>query len=172
MTISRIAYITPPLEVGAGADNYPLRLARSVLAAAPGQYAITLLSCGPTAREETLGAGLYRRILPVARQSWHPLDALSWELLPALMQADLVHLFQPQTRVGDVSLLLTRLRRIPLCVSVYGPSSSKLFAELELLDLADHVFIVGEGDFEGQAAGAQMHAVYRGLLQEEQRAAA
>src|SRR5262249_29257433 len=109
---------------------------------------------------------------PVAHQSFHPLDALSWELLPALMQADLVHLFQPQTRVGEVSLLLARLRRIPLCVSVYGPTSSKLFAELDLLESADRVFSPEEGVFDERAAGAQMPAVSHSLLQQDGRAAA
>jgi hypothetical protein len=95
----------------------------------------------------------------------HPLDGLSWQLLPALADADLVHLFHPETRLGEVGLLLARLRRIPVCVTRYGEPSSKLFAELELLDLAEHVFGL-------QASAAEAAAVYQRLTGDVRRAAA
>lgn len=166
MGLLQLAYLVPSdsfASGGAASLDYSVEVARAVLASARDRYAITVLTCGPTAAEVELEPGLVCRTLRRERQALNSGDALSWDLLPALAAVDLVHLFPPSTRFGEFGFLLARLRRVPVCVTTGGTASSRLFAELNLQEYAARVF---------PRDGTDLPAAYDALLRAEQRAAA
>lgn len=149
MATRTIAYLTPlyfdEQSCLGGGERYPLNLARGVVAASGGAYAVELISFGAAPTRRTLAPGVDLRVLPIARRPAHPLDVLSWELPAAIAGADLLHLHQVYTRCTEVGLLIAKARRLPVCLTDHGGVSSDLGVELGALDLVDR--IVCQSDF-------------------------
>ena len=106
--MAHIACITPMYfsdesYIGGG-ERYPLNLARGIVEASGGAYAVELISFGPTSRSHQLAPGLTVRVLAAARPPINPLDVVSWELPEAIADADLVHIHQAYTRCSEVGL--------------------------------------------------------------------
>lgn len=111
-------------------------------------WSIDFFTFGPTASSTRLSDRLVHTVLaqePMAQPDASGLsDSASWSLPEALAPADLVHIFQPLTRSGEVSVLAARALGKPLLVSESGVRSSQLGASLGLLDLADRVICSSE----------------------------
>jgi glycosyltransferase involved in cell wall biosynthesis len=149
MATRTIAYLTPlyfdERSCLGGGERYPLNLARGVVAASGGDYAVELISFGAAPLRRELAPGVGLRVLPMAGRPAHPLDVLSWELPAAIAGADLLHIHQVHTRCSEVGLLVARARRLPVCLTDHGGVSSDLGAELGAWDLVDRV--VCQSDF-------------------------
>lgn len=136
-----IAYLSPlylpertPLPPQAEAL---VQLARGVAAHSRGACGVEVIAFGPTGWEQELAAGVDLRVLPIAYRDGHPLDVLSWDLPLVLARADVIHILQANTRTGEMGLLLAKLHRKPVCLSVQGPASSGLGEAVDFTSLAD-----------------------------------
>lgn len=149
MSRRSVAYLTPlyfdESSCLGGGERYPLNLARGVVAASGGRYAVELLSFGERPHRQPLAPGVSLRVLTLARRPRSPLDAVSWELPEAIAGADLVHIHQAYTRCAELGLVVAKQQRKPVCVTDHGGFSSPLGAEVGSLDLADR--IVAYSDF-------------------------
>jgi hypothetical protein len=152
-----IAYLTPLYiedRPEAAEQAEPLvRLARSVVRASGHLCAIEVIAFGPSAREYDAAPGVRVRVLPIAYRDGHPLDVLSWDLPLALSQADVVHIHQVHTHTGEMGLLIARLQRKPVCLSIKGQASSRLGDSVNFLALADCVVELGDPVEDGPRLG-------------------
>lgn len=121
-----------------------IHLACGVVEHTHGICRVEVIAFGPAAQEQELASGVFLRVLPIAFQDGHPLDVLSWDLPLALARADVVHIHQAHTRTGEMGLLLARLYRKPVCLSMQGQPSSGLGQAIDFTNLADHVIELGD----------------------------
>ncbi len=149
MTTRKVAYLTPLYFDSAsyvgGGERYALNLARGVVGATQGRYAVTLISYGAEPFERDLAPGVRLLVLRVARTPANPLDSVSWDLPAAIADFDLVHLHMAFTRSGEVGLLAAKQQGKPVVVSDHGGWSSWLGQSVGHLELADR--IVAYSDF-------------------------
>jgi hypothetical protein len=146
--MTTIAYLSP-LYIAHRSARPPqaetlIELAHGVVAQSGGAYVVEVIAFGPEAWEQDLAPGVRLRVLPIAYRDGHPLDVLSWDLPLALARADVVHIHQANTRTGEMGLLLARLHRKPVCLSVQGPASSGLGESIDFASLADCVVELGD----------------------------
>lgn len=138
-----VAYVTPlyfdEKSCLGGGERYPLNLARGVVAASKGRFAVDLFSFGAENRRLSLAPGVGLRVLKAEAQPQNALDVLSWELPDALRAVDLVHIHQAYTRCGEAALLAAKLLGKPICATDHGAHTSTLGSELGHLELADHI---------------------------------
>ena len=148
-----IAYLSPLYiedRSEAAVEAEPLiHLARSVVRASRRTCGVEVIAFGPAGRERDLMPGVRLRVLPIAHRNGHPLDVLSWDLPLALAQADVVHIHQAHTRTGEMGLLIARLQRKPVCLSIQGEASSRLVDAVNFLALADCVVELGDPAEDG-----------------------
>jgi glycosyltransferase involved in cell wall biosynthesis len=145
--VRRVAYMTP-LYFGAdaylgGGERFPLNVAKAV--ASTGHYEVELVSFGASDEQvlRPLADGVTLRLLPVAARA--PGAApLSWDVLPVLAEADLVHVHQIFSRSGEVAVLTAKLMGKPVVVSDHGGASSWLGRSLGMLDVVDRVLTYSE----------------------------
>jgi glycosyltransferase involved in cell wall biosynthesis len=128
-----------------GGERYPLNLARGVVEATAGEYAVEVISFGLTSARRRIKPGVTLRVLEVAAEPRDPLDAVSWELAEAIADADLVHIHQAYTRCSEVGLLVAKQQRKPVCVTDHGAMTSTLGLDHRHLELVDA--IVAQSDF-------------------------
>ncbi len=143
-----IAYLSP-LYLTDGSSLPPqaeslVDLARRVVEHERGACAVEVIAFGPEGWEQVLAPGVRLRVLPIAYHGGHPLDVLSWDLPLALARAEVVHIHQANTRTGEMGLLLTRLHRKPVCLSVQGQGSSGLGEAIDFTSLADCIVELGD----------------------------
>lgn len=159
----KVAYLTP-LNVADRArwgdeEQRPLNLARRLVhGAGPACWQVEVLAFGPEPRREALGPGVTLRVLPAGPGG----QGVSWDLPLALAEADLVHVFQPFSRTGEVGLLSARLLGKPVCASPRGQATSQLGASLGCLALVDRLV-------DSSLAGPQLQAVYEEVLAAEKQ---
>lgn len=149
----RIAYLAP-LYVDERPERMAsveplLNLARSVVRRGGQTCSIELIAFGPEAREQAIECGVRLRVLPIAYRDGHPLDVLSWDLPLALAQADVVHIHQAHTHTGEMGLLLAKLQRKPVCLSVRGQASSGLGEAVNFHALADCLVELDDPEEDG-----------------------
>jgi len=147
----RIAFVSPTV---AGArpfvddgNRWPLALARTLTHQHP-DWTVEMVTFGPSATSTPLAERLVHTVLahdPTAQpDAWGLVDEASWQLPGVLGRADLVHVFQPLTRTGEVSVLAARALGSAVVASEAGLRSSQLGASLGLLELADRVVCTSE----------------------------
>jgi alpha-maltose-1-phosphate synthase len=140
--VRRVAYLTPLyFHEGSylgGGERYPSNLARAV--AGTGEYAVELVSYGDGVgvRSMSLAEGVTLRVLPAAQRR-PGAERLSWEIVSAVRDADLVHLHQIFTRPSEVALLVAKLLGKPVCATDHGGATSGLGRSLGMLDLIDRI---------------------------------
>lgn len=137
----RVAALTPlyfdEASYLGGGERYPLNIAMGV--AATGAYTVELVSYGEaaSARRMPLLDGVILRVLPAAKRRGP--DKLSWEILGAVREADVVHIHQVFSRSSEVAFLAAKLAGKPVCVTDHGGGTSQLGRSLGILELADRV---------------------------------
>jgi glycosyltransferase involved in cell wall biosynthesis len=140
--LRRAAYLTPLYfdeeSYLGGGERYPLNLAKGV--AATGEYEVEIVSYGDidSVRRLQLGGGVTLRVLPAARRR-PGAERLSWEIISAVREADLVHIHQIFSRPSEVALLVAKLFGKPVCATDHGGATSQLGKSLGMLDLADRI---------------------------------
>jgi hypothetical protein len=112
-------------------------LARGVVHHGGGGFIFEVIAFGPAGWEEDRGGGVRLRVLPIAYRDGHPLDVLSWDLPLTLARADVVHIHQANTRTGEMGLLLAKLHRKPVCLSVRDRAGGGLGDSIDFSALAD-----------------------------------
>ena len=106
----KVAHVVPALfrkdgGVLGGAERFALELAKAIARRAP----TTLFACGPDAESMTDGE-LRIRVLPVPGFGRGPTaESFSWQLFPALLPYDVIHVHQPHTRLHNLVSLFARL---------------------------------------------------------------
>jgi hypothetical protein len=147
-----IAYLTPlyltDRTVRAPEAESLLDLARGVVHHGGEAYTVEMIAFGPTGWEQEVADGVRLRVLPIAYRDGHPLDVLSWDLPLALARADVIHIHQANTRTGEMGLLLAKLHRKPVCLSVQGRAGG-LGASIDFSDLADCLVELGDPAEDG-----------------------
>ncbi|HEX5446429.1 MAG TPA: glycosyltransferase, partial [Pirellulales bacterium] len=121
------------------AEEHLMRLAQAAVAAADFGLTVELISAGETPGRQTVSAGVVRTVLPLAGKPQAPWNAVSWQLPEALERADLVHLHDGYSRLGEAALLIAKQSRLPVCITEYGLTGHWLSSELGLAELADVV---------------------------------
>ena len=147
-----------------GGERYPLNLAKAV--AMTGEYEVDIVSYGDV--PEVTGMALEDRISLVVLPSASRLpgtDRLSWDVIGAIRDVDLVHAHQLFCRPTEVAVLVAKLLRKPLCGTDHGGATSQLGSSLKMLDLFDR--IIAQSHFaaslvEGRTA-TRMDVVHGGV---------
>jgi glycosyltransferase involved in cell wall biosynthesis len=140
--LRRAAYLTPLFfdedSYLGGGERYPLNLAKGV--AATGGYEVELVSYGDSssARRTSIADGVTLRVLPAANRGTTG-SLLSWEIISAVRDADVVHIHQIFSRPSEVAMLVAKLLRRPVCATDHGGATSRLGQSLGILDLADRI---------------------------------
>jgi glycosyltransferase involved in cell wall biosynthesis len=140
--LKRVAYLTPlyfdEASYLGGGERYPLNLAKAV--AGTGGYQVELVSYGHvgSVRTMALADGVTLRVLPISRRR-PGAETLSWEILSAVRDADLVHIHQIFSRPSEVALLVAKVLGKPVCATDHGGATSQLGRSLGILDLADRI---------------------------------
>lgn len=137
----RIAYLTP-LYFGdescvGGGERFPLNLAKGVAAAGGADCEIELLSYGTRSARRPVVPGVTLRILASGPKPLNDLDHVSWELLDAIAETDLLHVHQVYTRGSELAYVAAKLFHKPICATDHGGCSSPLgksFGAAELID--------------------------------------
>jgi hypothetical protein len=140
LPVRKIAYLVPGYSEKRsylGGEASPGHLAQWVTESSGGSLVVEIITCGQPARQEELAAGITLRVLPAACGSPDPLNLVSWELPAALEEVDLVHLFQPFCRFGDVALLVARQQRKAVCATDASGLARSLLRSVNTLDLVD-----------------------------------
>jgi len=110
---------------------------------------------------------------------------VGWAILDALGDVDLVHLFSPFTRAGEVAVLAAKTLGKPLALSALGGSrQSELGRSLGLVELADVLILEHPAELSGPAnqpsflfdsgdrdAAAWLGAIYDGVIDARERSA-
>ena len=142
-----VAYLTPlyfdDLSCIGGGERYPLNLAIGVAEASGGRYQVEILSHGPEALRKEIHPNVTLRVMPTLPPR-HPLDAISWDCVDAIGQADLLHIHQVYTRSSEAGYLLAKLYRIPICVTDHGGAGSTIGVGLKIVDLVDRIVCQSE----------------------------
>jgi glycosyltransferase involved in cell wall biosynthesis len=137
-----VSYVTPlhfdPSSYLGGGERYPLNLAKAV--SSTGDYEVEIVSYGDGSRLETrrLADGVTLRILPTSARTSTG-DRLSWDIIPAVRDVDLVHIHQIFSRSSEVAMLAAKVLGKPVCVTDHGGASSLLGSSHGILDLADRI---------------------------------
>jgi glycosyltransferase involved in cell wall biosynthesis len=140
--LKTVSYLTPlyfdASSYLGGGERYPVNLARAVAGA--GEYEVEIVSYGDGRRLETrrLADGVTLRILPTDARA-NGGERLSWEIIGAVRDADVVHIHQIFSRSSEVAMLAAKVLRKPVCVTDHGGASSLLGRSHGILDLADRV---------------------------------
>lgn len=121
------------------AEEHLTRLAQAVVAASGYGWTVEIISAGETPETQTVSAGVVRTVLPLAGKPHSPWNAVSWQLPEALARADLIHLHDGMSRLGEAALLVAKQSCQPLCITEYGLTGHWLSTELGLIELADVV---------------------------------
>ncbi|HEY7425727.1 MAG TPA: hypothetical protein VH682_15970, partial [Gemmataceae bacterium] len=93
-----------------------------------------------------------------------PLDVLSWDLPLALARSDVVHIHQANTHTGEMGLLLAKLYRKPVCLSVQDRAGG-LGASIDFSALADCLVELGDPAEDGPRL-ARLYRQLAGGLEE------
>jgi glycosyltransferase involved in cell wall biosynthesis len=125
-----------------GGERYPLNLAKAV--AMTGEYEVEIVSYGEASSVRDLAPGVRLRVLASASRRAGG-ERLSWEVISAVRDVELVHLHQIFCRPSEVALLTAKLLHRRLCATDHGGATSWLGSSLRALDLVDQ--IVSQSDF-------------------------
>jgi|GEM_PF-5044823 len=140
-----VATITPYVVAAPACTREGLRLslqlARGAARAGGGDWQIEVVGYGPVDGCMTIENGVRLRTLPVDTPDQRHGRALSWGLLDALGEADIVHVYEPATRSGGLALALAVMRGHRVCVTdglgePPGPADAVEPAELAQLAIA------------------------------------
>lgn len=146
------AYFSDESLIGGG-ERYPTELGRALAETAE----VTLVSFGPRRRSAILGK-LRVELFPVRR--WlrgNRGNPWSWEFLPTMLQADVIHLHQAFTLTGDMACLLGALLGRRVFVTHHGGGGEVAFSHrLPIHRLCHGVF--GYSDFMARALPARLRA--------------
>ena len=139
----KVVYVTPMYfddrsYIGGG-ERWPLNMAAGVAGSSGARYHIEILSYGPEPFRKAIRPGVSLRVMRTPVRPHNPLDAVSWEVLDAVGEADAVHLMQAFTRSSEIGYLVARLFNKPLLVTDLGGTSSTLGIHLGALELTDRV---------------------------------
>lgn len=112
-------------------------MARGLARVGAPHVAVEVIAPAATPQLHELEAGVAVRGVCV-----HPPDSgygqgVSWDLVEAVMEADVVHVHQVFTRYGETAALAGRVFGRVLCVTDHGGMTSRYGRRLGLVDLAD-----------------------------------
>jgi glycosyltransferase involved in cell wall biosynthesis len=145
--VIRVAYLTPQHfdenSYLGGGERYPINLARGVVAASGGEICVQIVAYGPAEQRAVLAPGVELHVLAAERFSREE-DALSWELVQAVAEADIVHVHQVLTLAGEAGVLCARLLGKPVCATDHGGATSAAATTLGILDITDRVVCYSE----------------------------
>jgi glycosyltransferase involved in cell wall biosynthesis len=121
-----------------GGERYPINVARGIAEHAGGRHTAEVLSFDTRASQQPIQPGVTIRLLRAASRG-DPLNVTSWELPAAIATADLVHIHQPAMRASELTLLIAKQFRKPVCVTDHGSTTSTVGVFPDRLDLADRI---------------------------------
>ncbi len=140
--MTTVSYLTPlyfdPISYLGGGERYPLNLAKAV--ARTGGYEVDIVSYGDVRRLErrSLDDGVTLTVLPTAGRTAAG-DRLSWDIITAVRDADVVHIHQIFSRSSEVAMLAAKVLGKPVCVTDHGGATSLLGRTHGILELADRI---------------------------------
>ena len=148
MATRTVAFLTPLYFdencVLGGGERYPLNMAKGIAFASGGRYRVEIVSFSDRSRLVNLARGVDLRLITQAGRPANQLNAVSWEVLDAFADADVVHIHQAYTHCGEVGILAARHLGRPLCVTDHGGVTSTLGTEIDHLDLVDRIVTYSE----------------------------
>jgi hypothetical protein len=162
--VPTVAFLSPFSITDESAWHYPRFLAEALHHATDARWQARCYGHGPAcshAWNGTLGATNLEPAFPPPR----PANALSWSMLEAIMECDLLHLLSAATRTADLCYAFVGLARIPLVITDLGPSGA-IATELKLGEFAQAIVRPEAGPvphgFPQEAVILPMHAPHAG----------
>jgi glycosyltransferase involved in cell wall biosynthesis len=139
----RVAFPTPATfdVIRGGGERYPLNLARGLVRISGGDVEVELIAPAREPRRERIEDGVWLRGYRPQTPHGGYGNGLSWDLVEACVAADIVHVHQVFTRLGESAVLAARAARRPVCVTDHGGPSSNSGRKLGLAELADAVVV-------------------------------
>lgn len=127
-----------------GGERYPLNLARGVVRATGGATIVRIISFGPSARTVEVDAGVTLTVLPVAYAPDHQLNPLSWNLVDALQDVDVIHAHQAFSRPGEAAILIASVLGKPVFATDLGAWASTLGMRYGMLELTAGLICISD----------------------------
>jgi glycosyltransferase involved in cell wall biosynthesis len=139
----RVAFPTPATfdVIRGGGERYPLNLARGLVRVSEGDVEVELIAPARERGRERLEDGVWLRGYQSQTPGGGYGNEVSWDLVEACVSADVVHVHQVFTRLGEAAVLAARAARRPLCVTDHGGPSSHAGRKLGLAELADAIVV-------------------------------
>jgi glycosyltransferase involved in cell wall biosynthesis len=151
----RVAFPTPATfdVVRGGGERYPVNLARGLVRVSGGDVEVELIAPANEPGRERIEDGVWLRGYQSHSTQAGYGESVSWDLVEACIAADVVHVHQVFTRLGEAAVLAARAARRPLCVTDHGGPTSSMGRKLGLAELADA--IVAYSRYGAAAVGAR-----------------
>lgn len=120
-----------------GGERYVTNMARGLARVAGEQISVEIVAPAAVAGVREVEPGVSLRGVPVQPASASYGQGVSWDLIEAVIDADVVHVHQAFTRYGETAALAGRIFGRVVCVTDHGGTTSTFGRRLGLVDLAD-----------------------------------
>lgn len=114
-----------------------LNMAKAVAFAGGDDVCVEVISPAHEATARPLGPGVSLRGVPVGPPGAPYGEGVSWDLVEALVGADLIHIHQVFTRMGEAAALTGRMLGRPVCITDHGDTTRVVGKRLGLVDMVD-----------------------------------
>ncbi|MBV8527335.1 MAG: glycosyltransferase family 4 protein [Candidatus Dormibacteraeota bacterium] len=112
-------------------------MAKAVAFAGGDGVTVEIISPAPQAAVRSLGPGVTLRGVPMSPAGAAYGEGVSWEFVAALESADLIHVHQVFTRMGEAAAIAGRMRGVPVCITDHGGGTRTVGRRLGLVDMVD-----------------------------------
>ena len=114
-----------------------LNMARAVARAGGEDVCVEVISPARDATVRAIAPGVSLRGVPVGPAGAPYGEGVSWDLIEALVGADLIHVHQAFTRMGEAVALTGRMLGRPVCITDHGDTTRAVGKRLGLVDMVD-----------------------------------
>lgn len=137
------AYFDPASYIGGG-ERYPLNLARAVVLASGGTIKIAVASFGRQSKQFSVTDRIEMHVFAGSSRNGNMFDATSPAIIDLINTSDIVHVFQPFTRGGEVASLACMLRGVPVVLTDLGALTSRVGEQSGLVNMADGLICISK----------------------------
>lgn len=159
--VSRISFLTPLSSLrraDRGGLRFPINLARAV--ARGGEHEVSVATIDEVSAEsvEVLEDEVRLQRLPFA-PGRPARERLSWGVIDAVRQADLLHVDRIFSRASEVAVLAGALTGKPICASDFGSTPPQLGSPLDVLSHVDVGITPSAGGVERLASARRVEVI-------------
>ena len=119
-------------------------MAKAVAWAGGDDVCVEIVSPAHAGAVRQLGPGVSLRGVPVLPPGAPYGEGVSWDLIEALVGADLIHVHQAFTRMGEAAALAGRMLGRAVCITDHGDTTRAVGKRLGLVDMVDAAIVYSQ----------------------------